>query len=184
MLIASALLITLCLGWFFLLYRPEVSKVEAIREKTEDLLIQLRSLRVTEAQVTILEKRVEGIKNEIKLTQNKMIAKDDLQVAINQVRKNGSWFGLKFHKIIPDYPSLIGSEEAMHANSEVLELTVHFKMQGYYKNFGKFLSSLDKLPFYISLGEIRLVYNGLIHPEIDILMDAVLYLHQKKASKV
>ena len=78
---------------------------------------------------------------------------------------------------------MIGSKEAAPMNSEILQLTVHFKLQGYYKNFGKFLSSLDKLPFYISLGEIMLVYNERVYPKIDIQMDVVLYLRQHGAAE-
>ncbi|MFQ5675152.1 MAG: hypothetical protein ACE5G1_04585 [bacterium] len=180
-LIASAFLLTLCFGWFFLLYQPKVSKMETIKEETQNIIFKLQSLRVTEEQVASLEKQVELLKRQTKLTQNKIMTKDDLQAAIAAMRKIGRRFGLKFDKIIPDYPSLIGSNDAKQSNPEVLKLIIHFKMQGYYMNFGKFLSSLDKLPFYVSLGEMTLVYNPLIHPEIDILLDAVVYLRTNSA---
>lgn len=183
MLIASALLLTLCLGWFFLLYTPKVSKMETIKEETQNIVFKLQSLQVTDEQVESLEKQVELLESQTKRTQNKIMTKDDLQEAVAAMRKIGRRFGLKFHKIIPDYSSLIGSDDAEQLNPEVLKLTVHLKLQGYYTNFGKFLSSLDELPFYVSLGEMTLVYNPVIHPEIDILLDAVVYLRANSAVK-
>ena len=142
-------------------------------------------MRVSEAQVAALEKQVEVIKNDIKLTQEKIIFKDELPAAIKEIKTIGSKFGLKFHQIIPDYSSLINSKEnEQEASAGLLRLIVHFKLQGYYKSFGKFLSSLDKLPFYMSLGEVTLVYNDSIHPQIDILFDGVLFLREKSNSEI
>lgn len=183
--IASTLLVTLCLGWFFLFYQPKVSRLETVKEKTQDLLFKFQSMRVTESQVSALEKQVAVIKNDIKLTQNKVIFKDDLPAAIKEIKRSGSKFGLKFHKIIPDYDSLISSkEDQQESTSGLLRLTVHFKLQGYYKSFGKFLSSLDKLPFYISLGEVTIGYNDSIHPQVDIFFDGVLFLHNKSGAEI
>jgi len=183
--IASALLIALCLGWFFFVYEPKASRLEIVKEETQDLVLKLQSMRVTEAQVVALGKQVEIIKNGIKLTQEKIIFKDDLPAAIKEIKNNGSKFGLKFHQIIPDYSSLINSKEnEKGANAGLLRLIVHFKLQGYYKNFGKFLSSLDKLPFYISLGEVTIVYNDSIHPQVDVLFDGVLFLRDRSNSEI
>ena len=184
-LIASALLIALGLGWFFFLYQPKTSSLETVKKEIQDLIFKLKSIRVTDAQVFALEKQVEIIKNDIKLTQEKIIFKDDLPAAIKEIKNNGSKFGLKFHQIIPDYSSLINSKEnEKGANAGLLRLIVHFKLQGYYKNFGKFLSSLDKLPFYISLGEVTIVYNDSIHPQVDVLFDGVLFLRDRSNSEI
>lgn len=184
-LIAGALLIILCLGWFFFLYQPKSSRLETVKKETQEIVFKLRSMRVTEAQVVALEKQVEVVKNDIKLTQDKIIFKDDLPAAIKEIKINGSKFGLKFHKIIPDYSSLLNSKESeQESNAGLLRLTVHFKLQGYYKSFGKFLSSLDKLPFYMSLEEVTIVYNDSIHPQLDILFDGVLFLREKSVSEI
>ena len=183
-LIASTLLIVLCLGWFFFLYQPTVSRLETIKEETQDIIFKLQSMRVTKAQVDALGKQVEVIKNDIKVKQEKIIFKDDLPAAIKQIKKTGGKFGLKFDQIIPDYVSLLDSKEnELELNTGPLRLTVHFKLQGYYKSFGKFLSSIDKLPFYISLGEVRIVYNDSIHPQVDVLFDGILFLRNKSKSE-
>ncbi len=184
-LIASALLIALCLGWFFFLYQPKTSKLAIVKKETQDLIFKVKSIRVTNAEVIALGKQVEAAKNEIKLTQRKIIFKDDLPAAIKKIKNSGSKFGLKFHQIIPDYTSLINSrEEEQEANTGLLKLTVHFKLQGYYKSFGKFLSSLDKLPFLVSLAEVTIIYNDDIHPQLTILFDGVLFLYDKSNSEI
>ncbi len=183
-LIASAFLIALCLGWFFFLYQPESSKLAIVKKETQDLIFKVKSIRVTNAEVIALGKQVESIKNDLKLTQEKIIFKHDLPAAIKKIKNSGSKFGLKFHQIIPDYSSLINSKEKeQEANAGLLKLTVHFKLQGYYKSFGKFLSSLDKLPFLVSLGEVTIIYNADIHPQLTILFDGVLFLYDKSNSE-
>ncbi len=184
-LIASALLIALCVGWFFFLYQPKVSRLETVKEETQDIVFKLKSIHVTEAQVSALEKQVEIIKKNVKLKQKKIIFKDDLPAAIMEIKKTGGKFGLKFDQIIPDYSSLLNSEEnEQESNSELLKLIVHFKLQGYYRNFGQFLGSLNELPFYMSLGEVRIGYNDSIHPEVDVLFDGVLFVHDKSKSEI
>jgi len=184
-LIASALLIALGLGWFFFLFQPKTSRMETIKKETQDLIFKVRSIRVTNAEVIALGKQVEIIKNEIKLTQEKIILKDDLPAAIKKIKNSGSKFGLKFDQIIPDYTSLINSKEKEQESSAgLLRLTVHFKLQGYYKSFGKFLSSLEKLPFFMSLAEVRIVYNDNIHPQVAIFFDGVLFLYDKSNSEI
>jgi len=184
-LIASAILIALGLGWFFFFYQPKTSRLEIVKKETQDLIFKVKSIRVTNAEFIALRKQVEIIKNDIKLTQEKTIFKDDLPAALKKIKNSGSKFGLKFHQIIPDYPSLINSKEnEQEANAGLLRLIVHFKLQGYYKSFGKFLSSLDKLPFYMSLREVTIVYNDSIHPEVDVLFDGVLFLYDKSNSEI
>ncbi len=184
-LIASAILIALGLGWFFFFYQPKTSRLEIVKKETQDLIFKVKSIRVTNAEFIALGKQVEIIKNDIKLTQEKTIFKDDLPAALKKIKNSGSKFGLKFHQIIPDYPSLINSKEnEQEANAGLLTLIVHFKLQGYYKSFGKFLSSLDKLPFYMSLREVTIVYNDSIHPQVDILFDGVLFLYDKSNSEI
>jgi len=184
-LIASAILIALGLGWFFFFYEPKTSRLEIIKKETQDLVFKVKSIRVTNAEFIALGKQVEIIKNDIKLTQEKIIFKDDLPAAIKKIKNSGSKFGLKFHQIIPDYPALIHSKEnEQEANAGLLRLNVHFKIQGYYKSFGKFLSSLDKLPFYMTLREVTIVYNDSIHPQVDILFDGVLFLYDKSNSEI
>ncbi|MCH8981355.1 type 4a pilus biogenesis protein PilO [candidate division KSB1 bacterium] len=136
-------------------------------------------------KIDTLHNDLDGIKKDIKITQEKIIFKHDLPAAIKKIKNSGSKFGLKFQQIIPDYPSLINSKEKeQEANAGLLRLTVHFKLQGYYKSFGKFLSSLDKLPFYMSLGEVTIVYNDNIHPQVGILFDGVLFLYDKSNSEI
>jgi len=184
-LIASAILIALGLGWFFFFYQPKTSRLEIVKKETQDLIFKVKSIRVTNAEFIALGKQVEIIKNDIKLTQEKTIFKDDLPAALKKIKNSGSKFGLKFHQIIPDYPSLINSKEnEQEANAGLLRLIVHFKLQGYYKSFGKFLSSLDKLPFYMSLREVTIVYNDSIHPQVDVLFDGVLFLYDKSNSEI
>lgn len=179
LIVATLLLVLICLGWFFLLYRPGVSKVTTISEDSKELLAKLQSFHVSDGQIKALEKQVEILKRDIRLKKAKIVPKDELSTVVRQFQQKGRGFGLKFHSIIPDYESLIRVEnEERESGSEVLKLTVHIKLQGSYRSFGRFLDSLDEFPFLISLAEMNVMYNSSIFPELDILLDIVLYLRE------
>ena len=86
MLSESVLLIACCLGWFLVFYHPKTSRLDIVKEETQDRVFKLQSRRVTEAQVFALGKQVEVIKNDIKLLQDKVIFKDDLPAAIKEIK--------------------------------------------------------------------------------------------------
>ena len=68
--------------------------------------------------------------------------------------------------------------EEKGAAENILKLHVQMKIQGRYRSFGKFAESFMSLPFHISVDELTLLFNQKIHPQIDILVDAILYLRR------
>ncbi|MFQ5751340.1 MAG: type 4a pilus biogenesis protein PilO, partial [bacterium] len=119
---------------------------------------------------------IEKMQDEIREKQKKIIPKDDLALIVQEIQRKGRTFGLKFDTVIPDYETLMNDPGTEKESEEVLKLTVHMKLQGFYKSFGRFVESLNSLPFYLSIGELTLVYNEKIYPEVEILVDTVLYL--------
>ena len=178
LIIATVLLLAICAGWYFVIYRPDASKLETVEQDAKDLLLRLQSFAVTDKQLAALEKQIEKLQEEIVNTQSKLIPKDQLSKIVAQIQKRGKARGLKFDIMIPDFDSLINDPDEGNVIEDLLKLKVHMKIQGRYKNFGKFTDSFAGLPFYISVDELLLVYNEQIHPEIEILMDAVLYLRR------
>jgi len=176
LLIAAAVLLGVCCAWYFFLYDPGLSKLQVINDETEKLLVKLQSFRVTDEQLSSLEEQIRKIDNELHQVQAKVLPKGELPLVIDQIQKKGRVFGLKFSAIIPEYKSLVNAEEPESGSGDLIKLTVHAQLQGYYKNFGRFLESLAQLPFYVSLGEISLVYHEPVYPQIVILVDFVLYL--------
>lgn len=138
--------------------------------------MKLQSLRVSEKKMGALQTSIDTLADEITKTQRMLIAKDDLPAAIDYIRRRGRTFGLTFHQVIPDYQELIPDSDEKSAASGVLRLTVHMKIQGRYKNFGNFIRSLATLPFYVSVSDVTLVYNQDIHPELEIMLDTVVFL--------
>lgn len=178
LLIAVGLLLVICAAWFFLFYLPEVARVNDIKNETDDLVTKLQSFRVDDRQLAALEAQVKTLKTQIESTQKKIIKKDGLKSAVTQIEVQGRKFGLKFLTIIPDYDSLMEVDQQDQSDKEVLQLTVHIKLQGTYRSFGRFLESLRELPFLVSLGEISLLYNEKIFPRLDVLADTILYLQE------
>jgi Tfp pilus assembly protein PilO len=178
LILAVVLLFVMCLAWFFVFYQPRKVEVYALKQDTENLLVKLRSFRVTDKQIVSLEKQIEKLEEEIAVTQSKVFAKSNLPFIVRQIEKKGRIYGLKFSNILPEYDSLVRFPEAEEQRSDLIKLVVHFKIQGSYKNFGKFIENLADLPFFISLGEISLYYNEDIYPELEITLDVVLYLQE------
>lgn len=177
LIIVAGLLPIICLGWYLAFYHPKASRLRILRRDMENLLIKIQSLKVTDKQITSLEKQIDKLETEITEIQRKVLLKSELPTVVRQFERKGRSFGLKFHSIIPDYDSLMRIPREEEA-PDLLKLTVHFKLQGYYKNFGNFIDSLDELPFIISLDEMSLHFNKRIHPELEINLDTVLYLQE------
>lgn len=175
-LVAMAILLAVSVGWYFFLYRPEASKSQVFKEQTEQLMIQLQSLRVTDVQISTLQTQIEKLNVELAKTNARVSPKDDLPKLIEQIKSRGAASGLKFITIIPDYNSLVSKADV--ETPEILKLTVHFQIQGYYKSFGNFIESLAALPFFVSVADFSLTYEETIFPQLLITADMVLYLRQ------
>jgi Tfp pilus assembly protein PilO len=178
LLIATGLLIALSIGWYFLLYRPDAKKLESVEADFEDLVLKVQSFSVSEAQISTFETQIKKLDDEIALTQSKLITKEELSGTIKTLKKRAGSYGLKFTTILPDFDSLMDDPENKGAAEEVLQLHVQMKIQGRYKNFGKFTESFTSLPFLISIDDLTLLFNPKTHPKIDILVEAILYLRR------
>jgi Tfp pilus assembly protein PilO len=176
LIIAASLLLIIGLGWYLVFYQPRLSKVTTLKNETDNLLTKIRSFRVTDQQIAGLEKGIEKLEKELSEVQEKVFLKPELPKVVRMFEAKGKSFGLKFDTAIPDYASLIRIPQQEEEASDLLKLTVHFRLQGYYRSFGNFIDTLDEFPFTISLGEIGLYYNERIYPELEINLDVVFYL--------
>lgn len=181
--LAGSVLALLCLAWYLMLYRTEVSKLHLLKQETQNVAWKLQSLRVTEEQIASLETQIGSLQSELAKTQRKLLAKNDLPKIIQRIQRRARRYGLRFGQVIPDYEMLIAIPDQENGPSDILQLTVHMKLQGYYKNFGNFVNSLPTLPFYVSVGEVTLLYNETIHPELEIIVDTVLYLRESRTDR-
>ncbi len=179
--VATVLLILIGTCWFVLLYRPENIQLQLLKDKTNHVLLQLRSLRVTDAQVFALQQQVERLKDELARKQKRIVVKNQLPVVVNQIKMKGQRFGLKFQNIIPDYNSLVDADSEDEIQADILKLTLHIKLQGYYKSLGKFIAALNDLPYYLSIEELNINYKHAIHPELEVFLDTVVYLKDDKS---
>jgi len=142
-------------------------------------MLKLQSFSASDRDIKALEERVELLRKGIKISQEKIVTKDQLESIVGQIKSRGQKYGLKFHSMLPDYDNLIKVKGEEKEFSEVSQLKIEIKMQGYYKRFGQFIDSFDEFPFLVSLGEISVNYNGEIHPELEIYLEAILYLREK-----
>ena len=178
--IACLVLTALLCSWFFLLYKPKISRVQTLKDESNNVLLKLRSMRVTEVQVAALRSQVESLKTEIERTQRRVVPKDVLPDIVKSIQKKSEKHGLKFLSILPDYNSLMSKVDGV--KSDVLKLTIHMKMQGDYVSLGNFIESLASSPFYISVGEMTLSYSTKIYPQLDIVIDTQVYLRNELGS--
>ncbi|HEX9653784.1 MAG TPA: type 4a pilus biogenesis protein PilO, partial [bacterium] len=162
---------------YLLLYRPDASKSQVLKDETEKLMIQVQSLQVTDVQISALQTQIEKLKVELAKTNARVSAKEELPKLIDDIKSKGVVLGVKFRTIIPEYNSLV-SHPYDESAPEISKVTIHFQMQGYYKDFGRFVESLETLPFFLSVGDFSLVYEESVFPEILITVDIVLYLIQ------
>lgn len=182
LIITGFLILTLITAWYAFIYRPKMIEIKSIKLETENLLNKLRSFRVSQRQIVTLEKKLEQLEKEIQSTQSRIPTKTEFPQALQQIKILGGRYGLKFLNILPEYDSLI----AMPTNpddSEMIQITVHIQLQGRYKNYGQFLEALKDLPFYVSLGDMILSYKKEYFPELEIMLDVILYLRRESSNQ-
>ncbi|RMD94915.1 MAG: hypothetical protein D6813_01335 [Calditrichaeota bacterium] len=182
LIITGFLILTLITAWYAFIYRPKMIEIKSIKLETENLLNKLRSFRVSQRQIVTLEKKLEQLEKEIQSTQSRIPTKTEFPQALQQIKILGGRYGLKFLNILPEYDSLI----AMPTNpddSEMIQITVHIQLQGRYKNYGQFLEALKDLPFYVSLGDMILSYKKEYFPELEIMLDIILYLRRESSNQ-
>ncbi len=182
-LIATIFLVSLAAGWYFLVYRPDAQRLNSVEGDVEDLVLKLRSFTVSEKQIAALEAQIEKLRNQVALTESKLITKDDLSFTLQQIKKRGNSYGLKFEQILPDFDSLMDDPEEETSTHGIMKLRVDMKLKGRYKRFGKFVASFGTFPFHVSIADMRIFYNQQIHPELDIVVEALLYLRRQKVSQ-
>jgi len=180
LLIVVVVLLLTTFAWFFLLYQPKSLKLESLKAETEDMLLKLRSFRVSSEQIATLESQVESLKKEITAKTGKVVPKERLPEIVESIRQQGRRHGLQFEQLIPDYQALIPIQDETAEVTEVMKLTLHIQLQGYYKSFGRFVASLQELPYLISVGDVALAYSDELHPKLMITMDAILYLRPQE----
>ncbi len=176
LIVALVLLVSITLAWFFLIYRPQHDELMSVRDRTQTVLSNIQSFRATSRQVAQLDTKIADLKRALDVTATKLVRKKDLSKVVVQLQRSGIKHGLEFDKIIPDYSSLVPVQEMGNMVPEIMSLTLHMRLRGRYKNLGRFLEHLDSLPFAVSLGELSLAYNERLFPELEILVDAILYV--------
>ena len=178
LLLATILIIATSVGWFFFFYRPKVDEIKKLRQDSENLLTKFRVIKVSDIQIEHLQKQVVNLEKEIAVNQTKVFPKSELPSIVRQIERKGRALGLKFYNIIPEYDSLIRVPDKGNDGSDLIKLLVHFKFQSRYKNCGRFIDSMEEFPFFISVGEISFYYTENIYPELQIMLDAILYLRE------
>ena len=178
LLLAGILICVTSFGWFLFFYRPKIAEINRLRGDTERLLTKFRLIKVSDIQIQNLQERVVNLEKEISVNQTKVFPKSELPSIVRQIKRKGISFGLKFLNITPEYDSLIRVPDDEDASSDLIKLVVHFQLQGTYKNCGRFIDSMEEFPFFISVGEISFYYTEKIYPQLEFMLDAILYLRE------
>ena len=76
-LIATIFLVSLAAGWYFLVYRPDARRLNSVEADVEDLILKLWSFTVSEKQIAALEAQIEKLRNQVAITESKLITKND-----------------------------------------------------------------------------------------------------------
>ncbi len=176
LIVAGVMLALSCTSWYVFFYRPQTSRLATLKQESERMLLTLQSFRVSDTQLKALEAQVDSLHQEIERTRQRLMPKHDLPLAIAQIRTLAGRFGLTLERVLPDYVTLLPAPDDPNAGGEILKLTVHLQMQGRYRDLGRFMESLRELPFFVSVGELTIAYNEAIHPRLNIMLDAVLFL--------
>lgn len=174
--IVLAILVLICAGWYALFYRPQLVQVQTLKQKTDDLVLKINSFTITDEQLLTLEAQVAEKRSLVQQRKTKLVTKEELPKVVDQIRREGNKYGLRFQQIIPDFNALVQAPGPETEAGGIRKLVLHLSMRGRYLSFGKFLEALMAMPFQVSLGEFRVAYEDGTFPELQLGVDTEVYL--------
>jgi Tfp pilus assembly protein PilO len=159
--------------WYALIYRPNEAKYEtlkadliSIREKIDDYN------RTMDRLPEFLKTQSELAKFRSELN-NKLYATSDILTLLEELHGKAENFGLEITEITPPISELLQLNNASRIPGEPQFLNLSLRLTGDYVNFGRFVSRLEKAPYF------RGVRNCQIRSSYDDPGDIHFYLSFK-----
>jgi Tfp pilus assembly protein PilO len=180
--VAMAIFLILTIAWFALIYKPKRSEVVKLAKKIKELSFQVEGLLAQDRQITDIEAEIDSIRRTTTNLEMRIYQKERFPEMAQLIEERGRQYGLNFSTIAPDYDALLRLDaEKRDELGPLVILPVAFAVQGEFLRFGRFIESLDRLPFLFSISQVHIEATAESYPEIVANMDGVLFLTEAES---
>lgn len=180
--IAVAIFIIVTIAWFALIYKPKRSEVVELADKIKELSFQVEGLLAQDRQIKNIEAEIDSIRRTTTNLEMRIFQKERFPEMARLIEDRGTDYGLHFSTIAPDYDALLRLDaEKRDELGALVVLPVTFAVQGDFIRLGRFIESLEKLPFLFSISQLHVEATAESYPEVIVNMDGVLFLTEAES---
>ncbi len=181
--IAALVVIAIVAAWLFLYFIPLRQQISQSVNGIDQWGSKINGATQTEEQVEKISNVVAQLKVDIKKIEKKIYNLEDMPIIAKELLRYGNSHKLEITSMTPSYDVLFEVKSLHSEGKPLVKLPISIRMTGRYKNIGKFISGVEKLPFAFAPDGFELIANPVIYPKIEIIVKGFLFLLNEERSK-
>ena len=181
--IAAVVVIAIVTVWLFLYFIPLRRQISLSVNELNQWGSKITASSLTEEQVEKISNIVAQLKVDIKKIEKKIYHLEDMPIIAKELLKYGNSHKLEITSMTPNYDVLFEVKSLHSEGKPLVKLPISIEMTGRYKNIGKFISGVEKLPFAFAPDGFKLTANPVIYPKINITIKGFLFLLNEEKNK-
>jgi Tfp pilus assembly protein PilO len=153
--------------WMFVLHRPLVERRSLVAEQTRHAEAQLADYVHTIAQLPKYLQTSEALGAQRNELNSSLYAKDDILKLLDRISGVAAAHNLAVLEITPPVADLIQINTLSDLSNEPQYLDLTVDIRGQYADFGRFVSFLEKEPYFRSINDCSIRGGQTIQQELD-----------------
>ena len=159
--------------WYLAFYNSQSRKISELKADIEQINRNLSAAKNSAGGMQKINDEIKAIKEEIEQMQKRIPSKDKLLFVSSAIEKRGKQYGLKFQEVVPKKEILFSENKG---GTSITKIPINISMTGEYFALGKFIDSLESLPFLVKAGSITISADN-NYPELEIYLVIYVYLY-------
>lgn len=175
LIVASACLVLLIVGWYILVYRTLQNKVVRVQEEIVQIRSDLASAENAKNVISRLQTEIDSLRQLLRSSQEKILRKDRLLYITQEIEAIADRHHMHVQQIILEKEALFS---AASGEDFILPLPIHVYLVGNFFDFGRLLENLRNVPFLIKPKEVKIATDDDMYPDLGIEMVAYVYVYR------
>jgi len=175
---AAAALVVVVIGWYFLYYGPTSGEIDRNRREIESLRLQIQNAVTNPYLIDSLKKNIEEL--EVLNARNEMLILpvDSINFVNETIKEKCRLFDLTITQPISPDKQVLFSEGADTLQTGIKMVQIDLALRGSFFNIGHFIEEFPQYPFLIKAGEIEIVTDDDIYPELDAALKVYVFFRR------
>jgi len=165
-------IIIFIIAWYAILYRTLHNKQNSITQEINALEKNLKDMKTAPGEIEKLMEEIELLNTEIAKEHTKIRPRSELLQISEAIAEKATSLGLDISRIIPEKENVI-----QESDEEVIRIPIQIWLSGEYVSLGRFIESLEDLPFLVRSGSFQMSSDDDTYPFIDIYLTLYVYLY-------